>query len=217
MDEGITRRIVKPSDCVIGFGIPTSRESFIQSQATPANRDFVVNKCSDLRDYEREVINYTDQLLPVMTDLGASIIQDLTLHDFSALFNKEPPVIILFAHWNTDSVEFADGLVSIRDVIEAVPRAYNGIIDLCVCHPKELALELRRLRRDCVVKFTEGTTTPAFWLYFYRVLFEKLHDDRMTYLDAVDSTLADFQRHFRKKSWRDYIRSLREFLSKLGL
>jgi hypothetical protein len=217
MSDGITRRIIKPEQCVIGFGIPTSREGFIQSQASPMNRDFVVNNCSDLRDYEREVIDYTDQLFPVIERFGASVIPDLTRDSFSALFNKEHSVVILFAHWKTDSVEFADGLASIKDVIEAVPADYDGIIDLCVCHPEELALELRRARRDCVVKFSESTATPAFWLYFYVALFTKLQNAEMTYLDAIESTITDFQRQLRRKSWRDYIKFLRRFWSKLGL
>lgn len=238
MDELVTRRVIQPSDCVIGFGIPTDHEGFLRAQASPSNRDFVVNCCPDIRDYRREVITYTDRLLPVMTDLGASVVRDLTLHDFKALFYNNPvahgpgsggpaparsggcgysPIIILFAHWNVDSVEFADGLASIEDVIEAVPHSYNGIIDLCVCHPKELALELRRLRQDCVVRFVEGSATPAFWLYFYLVVFKKLLDSRITYLDAVSSTIDNFLNHFQEESCGDYKRFLRRVFSKLGL
>jgi hypothetical protein len=217
MGGRVTRRVVKPDQCVIGFGIPTNRGSFLRAQASPTNRDFVVNNCPDLRDYEREVLDYADELIPGMRGLGASVSEDLTLHGFGRLFTESPSVVILFAHWKTDSVEFADGLASIGEVIEEVPAAYDGIVDLCVCHPKQLALRLRRHRTDCVVKFTEGTATPAFWLCFYVVLLTKLRDAEMTYLDAVESTLADFQRQLRKKSWRDYTKFSRRFLSRPGL
>lgn len=196
MDEIVTRRVIQPSDCVIAFGIPTSHEGFLLARASPSNRDFVINCCSHIRDYRREVISYTARLLPVMAELGASVVRDLTLRDFKALFHSKPPVVILFAHWNVDSIEFADGLATIEDVIDAVPGSYDGIIDLCVCHPEKLALELRRLRQDCIVKFIEGTATPAFWLYFYVVVFRKLSDSRMTYLDAVGSTIDDFWTSF---------------------
>lgn len=217
MDDCVTRRIIKPEQCVVGFGIPTSREGFLRAQASPANRDFVVNNCSDLRDYEREVLNYTDEMIPVLKGLGATVLPDLTLPGFGQLLKKNPPVVILFAHWRTDSVEFNDGLARIEDVIKAVPPDYDGIIDLCVCHPKELALGLRRVRRECVVKFPEDAATPALWLFFYEVLLTKLRDAEMTYLAAVESTISNFQRELVKKSWRDYIKFLRNFLSKPGL
>jgi hypothetical protein len=214
MDEVITRRIIKPCDCVVAFGIPTSLEGFRRARENPANRDFVINRCPDARDYQRQIISYTDKLLPVMTALGASVVRDLTLDGFKTLFSQDPPVIILFAHWDADSIEFADGLASIEDVINAVPIEYGGIIDLCVCHPKKLALELRRLRKNCVVKFAEGRTTASFWLYFYVVLFKKLLSSRMTYLNAVSDTIVNFQDNFRPQSCSDYKRSLRRFFSK---
>jgi hypothetical protein len=214
MDEIITRRIIKPGDCVIGFCIPTTLESFRQAQENPIHRDFVVNRCPDARDYRREVISYTDQLLPAMTALGATVIPDLTLRDFKALFSTNTRVIILFAHWSDDSVEFADGVASIDDVLDAVPPAFDGIIDLCVCHPKKLALELSRLRKDCVVKFTDQKATPSFWLYFYVVVFKKLLTSRTTYLDAVGSAITDFRHSFQQKSCRDYKRFWRRFFKK---
>lgn len=217
MAEIITRRIIKPGDCVIGFGIPTSLKGFRRAQANPANKDFVVNCCPDVRDYQREVIGYTDRLLPVMTALGATVVRDLTLSDFREFFRRGAPVIILFAHWNADSIEFDDGLAGVGEVVEAVPPSFDGVIDLCVCHPRELALELRRLRRECVVRFIERDATPAFWLYFYIVVFKKLAASRMTYLEAVESTIVDFIDGFRRTPCRDYKQSFRNFFARLGL
>jgi hypothetical protein len=215
MGELITRRIVKPGDCLIGFGIPTSREGFLQAQAAPANRDFVVNCFPDYRDYHRQVISYVEELVPVITHLGASVVLDLTLDDFAALFRKQASVIILFAHGTDGSIEFADGLAGAEEVIAAVPPAFDGIIDLCVCHSIELALTLRRARQYCIIKYTETVATPAFWLYFYIAVLKRLQEHETNYLDAVDDTMEALQTQFERESCPDWKNYFRNFLSKL--
>lgn len=218
MGELITRRIVKPFDCLIGFGIPTSGKGFRRAQATPANRDFVVNSFPDERDYHRQVISYVEELVPVITHLGASVARDLTLNDFAALFRKQKKkasVIILFAHGTDGSIEFADRLASAEEVIAAVPPAFDGIIDLCVCHSTELALTLRQARQYCIIKYTETVATPAFWLYFYIAVLKRLQEHETNYLDAVDDTMEALQSQFERESCPDWKNYFRNFLSKL--
>jgi hypothetical protein len=217
MRELITRRIVKPVDCLIGLGIPTSSEGFLRAQSEPANRDFVINCFPDKRDYDKQVIPYVEELLPVIKYLGASVTLDLTLKDFAALFRKQVSIIILFAHGTNGSIEFADGLASAEDVIKAVPPAFDGIIDLCTCHSIELALTLRQARQYCIIKYMETTATPAFWLCFYIAVLKRLKEVETNYLDAFDDTMEALQSQFEQESCPDWKTSLKDFLSKLGL
>jgi hypothetical protein len=82
--------------------------------------------------------------------------------------------------------------VRTSDVIAAVPDRFNGILDLCVCHPKELAKTLERLRPRCLVRSSNREATPVFWLYFYDVLTTILQTRRTTYTAALEETFRRF-------------------------
>jgi hypothetical protein len=116
---------------------------------------------------------------------------DLTLQKFGDLFNSEATdVVILFAHWDTDSIEFFDGPTNVASIVEKVPRTYMGILDLCVCRQDQLPIALRRERPDCVIGFTNKGATPYLWLYFYVLVFKYLNEYDMTYFEAFEKAVS---------------------------
>lgn len=193
MKPSISRRIVKPVNCLLAFGIPGSRESFMMALENPANRDFVVNCCPVWEKYNYEIVSEIDFIEPVIKTLGVRVIHDLRLEDFGQLFKQESvDVIVLFCHWKDEAVEFADGLADVATVVDQIPPGYSGLLDLCVCHPRSLAVAVRNSRPACLTKFTDKIATPEYWLYFYWALFKMLDDADLTYLSALEATVDTF-------------------------
>lgn len=184
---------MKPRDCVIAFGIPITREAFFHALLTPQGRDFVPNCCPDWQDYYFQIVSYTDRLVPLLEQLGAVIVRDVSLKKFGELLRQpQQPVVILFSHWRSEAVEFADGLAPIPAVIREVPNSFRGIVDLCVCHPDSLAVHLGGRWPHSVVKFSGVKTTPALWLYIYFGVMRTLNEEDTTYMDAVERVIREF-------------------------
>ena len=179
-------RPVSPDECVVVFGIPTSKTGFVRHLGQRSRHDFVPNVCPAWPAYER-LVEQIELAIPRINSFGVDLRQDATLSQFAEVFfNKR--VVILFTHWANDRVEFDDGLHRIDTVAAAVPETYDGVIDLCVCHPDELVMTLRRDRPACLIKRTRSKARVSFWLQFYQVLFRVLTDRHVTYSEAVAIT-----------------------------
>lgn len=103
------------------------------------------------------------------------VCTESSLQKFGELFGlKRFDVVILFAHWGKSSVEFHDGFASIPAIVEKIPTDFDGIIDLCTCHPELLTIALRQERPKCLVKFVNNEVIPYQWLHLYLALFTHL-------------------------------------------
>jgi hypothetical protein len=193
LKEVVTRIVVKPRDCVIAFGIPITREAFFHALRTPQGRDFVPNCCPDWQDYYFQIVSYTDRFVPLLEQLGAVVVRDVSLKKFGELLREaQQTVVILFSHWRSEAVEFADGLAPVPAVVREVPNSFRGIVDLCVCHPDSLAVHLSDRWPHSVVKFSGVKTTPALWLYIYFAVMRILNEEDATYMDAVERVIREF-------------------------
>lgn len=83
------------------------------------------------------------------------------------------------------AIEFADGLCTAGEVIEATPHGYPGVIDLTVCNSILLAELLRRTRRPLLVACGEFRASLAFRMIRYRVLMQHLHRRNARYSDVL--------------------------------
>lgn len=184
---------MKPSECVLAFGIPTSEEEFWEAKEDPT-RDFVSNCCPVWQVYKCDVVAHLEEVTPYLKGLGVKIIYGLKLSDLRRLLtDNSNKVVILFSHWRDDSVEFFDGMASADAVVDEVPADFTGIIDLCVCHPVRLAIKLRdHLPLESLVKFTSSKSTPYKWLYFYWAVFTILDDSDVSYLEALKQSVQAF-------------------------
>jgi hypothetical protein len=200
MTEIITRKLIKPQDCVVAVCIPTTRAAHVNALNNPENRDFVPNLGKEWLLYSRDVIAYTSRLLPEIEKLGVTVLYDVTLPTLNKLLSDSSyRIFVLIAHWKDDAVEFADGLENISAIVDAVPTDFDGILDLCVCHPVSLALKLRETRPNCVVRFTNAESTPALWLYYFLALFKKLQLEEITYMAAHEFINREFAKRIEKE------------------
>ena len=181
---------VVPERCAMAFGIASSRSGYERHLATRAAHDFVPAVCPAWPAYAR-VVRQLDAAIARLRSLGVVVHRDVTLEDFGRCFDGAS-VVILFSHWARDSVEFDDGLAPYTDVVSAVPHDFSGVVDLCVCHPAALVLQLRRDRRECLIKASQSKTRISYWLQFYVVLFQYLRNTASTYSDAVEIVATGF-------------------------
>src|SRR5437660_4940776 len=154
MDQPISRRIITPKDCLLSFGIPTSREEFFEAKQNPNNRDFAVNHYASWAKYYSDIVGPLDLVEPAIRSIGVRTIHRLTLSEFRRLlFEDRVRVLIVFSHWSDESVEFAEGLHKVSEVIESIPKDYSGILDLGICHPECLYLGVLSSREGCLLSY----------------------------------------------------------------
>jgi len=193
----ITDKIIKPSQCAIGFGIPTNKADFYHDK-TRQDKDFA-KRFKTWPMYKDQIVDHFNQAEVTIKQLGVFVIEQFTLDAFRDFFLQDRfDVIILFSHWKKQTIEFHDGLKHFSDIIDAVPLDFSGIIDLCVCHPKDLRIGLDNKRPKCIVKFTTEDALPWFWIIFYQALFMYLQLNDSTYIEAVETVFKKFQHASRK-------------------
>lgn len=186
-----TERIIRPEDCALGFGIPTTEDAFLKARRDP-RREFARKFCA-LGQYRAKILRPVELNRPRLIALGAHVVEGMTSDAFGSLFGAGFNVVILFSHWKANGVELADGLIAIPELVDRVPADFVGVVDLCVCHPEKFTTALRAERPRCLVRYTEKPATPALWLSFYFFLFHQLKHRSLTYLEALDTTIAQFR------------------------
>lgn len=186
----ISKETISPAQCVIGFGIPTSEQKFREDYRHP-KKDFAKMYQGIWPKYRNQFIDPYKNVSKKLICTKVNLIPELTFAAFREAFSTYR-VVVLFSHWADDQVEFADRMVPTDEIIEAVPEAFDGVIDLCVCHPVSLAAGLRMKRAYCLSRFINREATPLLWLHYYQVLFEHLKRTPLTYLKATDDVIKTF-------------------------
>ena len=196
MSEPVSERIIKPSDCIVAFGIPTTQEEYLDAVDDPESRDFLTNPMNrPWGKYHRDFVCHLESIAPHLEAMGTRIKYGTRLGDLKEFcYDDAIRVIVLFSHRNGGTIEFFDGMATASDILALIPMDFSGMIDLCVCNPEELYLRLKHERVDCVVKRIEVDATPGLWLYFYHALFKVLREADTTYTHALETVVNEFRR-----------------------
>ena len=204
----IAERIVKPEQCALVFGIPLCRKDFFNDQ-THLNKSFAKKYHWSWDKYVKELIYDFDLIKPRLIEKGVVIYPGtITFEKFGTLFSAGFDVIILFSHWERDAIEFYDGLVDYRAIVETIPESFDGFLDLSVCSPYSLVIELRRDRQKGLIRQIkrqkekrDEELIPCYWLAFYLALFTHLKACDRNYLQAVEDVIAGFRKKMKRKSY----------------
>jgi hypothetical protein len=90
----LTRRTIKPSGCVMAFGVPTDRGGF--ERALRNNKaEYAKLSLGGWPQYEDGAVNPITRLITMLSKWGVRIVQDLSLLQFIALCTGEFDTIIL--------------------------------------------------------------------------------------------------------------------------
>jgi hypothetical protein len=193
--EPIFARRIRPQDCAILLGIPTDYDGFRRDLGAP-NKDLVPNRCPVWPLYRREVVEPAQRLMATARSCGVDVRADAVLSDISRACDGRRSVIIFAGHWTDGRVEFLDGLHPFRAIVEQVPMAFEGFLDLLVCAPDDLAIALRDLRPRSIVRFAMQTNVvPMIWFGVFEALFTSLSEAPRPYMVAFSEITALFLRN----------------------
>jgi len=182
--------VVKPSQCIFAIGLPTSRAAFERDRRSEL-KDFVPKRLPSWLRYTHEIILPFRHYLPHYRKLGVQVVEEVDETTLRSLFSENShAVLILFSHFTDQHVELSDRMVSVTRFVELVPEGFDGIIDLCVCHPDGLPFRLRDERPASSIKFTHREATTAAWLAMYRVMFELLKRCEMSYAKGLEGAIV---------------------------
>lgn len=197
MDLGITDRVTKPHNCVLAFGIPTSKEGFERARKY-VHSSYVQHYANKFSDngwfrYYNQLVKTVRQISAVSKELGVEVRTDVSSAEFGSLLGSVWHVVILFSHWNGCAVEFCDGFAEATKIVEGVTIGDSGVIvDLSVCQSRSLANELKRRLPHCLIRFVDAKASPVLWLHLYWAVFKHLNDYNLSYLDALEEIAALF-------------------------
>lgn len=178
---------IKPSECVLGFGVPVTEKAFRQSLKDP-KRDFASLFPSWSR-YEAEWISDLNAVMPDLRKWGVRVLEEVTLASFAIQVSTQPAATILFSHTRGGAIEMADGMNSPETLVELVPCDYTGTLDLAACGPVDLVAALIRRRPLCRFRYVVEDTTPLYWVHFYHLVFWLLQTRTLTYQQAVEQAI----------------------------
>lgn len=96
----ITREIVKPRDCVIGLGIPYTREAFQHDKSSKAA--CYASFYRNWLHYDACVVKPFGKLVALARKLQIEIVADLSYSRIHDLFGNRPThkVIIMISHYD---------------------------------------------------------------------------------------------------------------------
>ena len=173
------------NECVIGFGVPLTETSFRKQEQSPTGGDFIHSQGLTWDTYRYFFADACAQVLVRLRQWNVHVIEELTFDALADVFSKPPKVVILFAHWTArEAVELADGMIFSEAIIRVIPSNFQGIFDLCVCHPMSLVVGIKEKCPDCLVKYTAKNATLLWWLYLYEAMF-KILTTRPDYFQAL--------------------------------
>ncbi len=116
--------------------------------------------------------------------------------DLAALSRKVRAArnLVVFAHcdWRKERVELREGMVSYHSFVGALPTSFDGFVDLSVCKPRTLPLQLKQRHPAATVKSAAARLDPVPWLHFYAYLFIVLGTRSCTYAEALIETTHKF-------------------------
>jgi hypothetical protein len=205
----VSERVLRPADVTVGFCIPTTVTGYREHLARPESHEFAGMVSRSELIYKKAIINLCIDARKKMSATGAQIADDVTVSRFSELIRDEHcHCFILFAHVKEGRlIEFFDGLREFDALINAVPFCYSGILDLCLCNARNLAIELRRARPAIgPIKVVDSLVDFAFNVRLYTGLVKLLSEGSFTYLEAFSAAVQALKQSPPETCWRRLFR-----------
>lgn len=193
-----SERSVRPADCGLLISVPVDTVSF--RERLERRRGYVADMAREYgwtprsadaawTLYERVGADPVRRATDRCVELGVAVIADAHLRDLRPCCERHP-VVTLFAHCDSSDpdhalVEFAEGLVPLVRVVEEIPDAFAGVIELALCRSWRLGEVVKTMRPDSLVIVHRDEIRPAFRAPFYRAVIEELAQRPRRYTDVV--------------------------------
>jgi hypothetical protein len=183
-----------PRACGAAIAVPLTRERFIADRVD-ARKQFVRQWTDSFPGFTADRLwagyqataGYGRMVAAEAEAAGVRVMTDAALSAWRTLA-QTCHVLTLFAHWasgDTPSIEYADGIVPLQEAVDALPRRFDGVVDLTVCHSTQALAMLKRARPRCTVLANRDPAWLDVRLAIYRQIIRLLQRERLSYVDAA--------------------------------
>src|SRR5260370_35376770 len=93
----VSRRIVKPPNCVLALGIPTTREGFRMAQQSD-RADFAKRFLGGWAQYYAQFLVDLEAVEPILRKWGVTVVHQATLVAFASVLAQPLHAVILLSH-----------------------------------------------------------------------------------------------------------------------
>lgn len=83
------------------------------------------------------------------------------------------------------AIELADGMHTVPEFIEAIPRSFDGVLDMTVCNSVIVGAAVKRARPDCLVAVNRYPAEMHVRMTFYALAVESLARRNAPYIDVL--------------------------------
>jgi len=193
MTSALTTKPTSLNKCLLGIGIPLTKEAFIESLQTENQKDFIKSKIqkqnvsnSTLWDlYKQTIVNTSLEILKKIEKIGVTVICDFSLKHLQLIENYETTTII--GHWveNQEKIELADGTHSILEFTNAIPQDIECMLDLTVCQSEKLLSQIKKRNENIYVRCFSSKVDFRHNLLYYQLIINILKNDKkLNFLEA---------------------------------
>ena len=193
---------VLPAHCTVVIGLPCTRPGFEHSVRTSDNA-YARQYPGGWDQYCVQWLTPMNQFARAAQSLGVKLVPEASAATLKASFHRpDLAVLVLLSHWSAHAVEMAGGFASVADLVDMVPDRFDGVLDLCICHPDGLAAALVREKPACLVRFKPRKVSPLWWLPYFEGLFRMLASGKFTYVQAYELINLELAERMTKNGLR---------------
>ena len=198
--ENSAAKLITAKNCSIAIGLPTSISDFNLSLENSKN-SYGHSFAGGWEQYKYQWLDPFTKFSNECCCLGVTFELTSSLHDLCEAFRRPHlHVFLLLSHWHSSEIEWCGKFESTYDFIQVMPPDFNGVIDLCICHPNTLAEQLGILRPSCLVRYTPTKVNPDRWLPYFKGIFRLLNTGKYSYITAHEALGLQMAKKYSRQS-----------------
>ncbi len=176
VNTAIVDRLVKPAATSILAGLPENETDFEKTKSGMGL--YASSFAGGWAQYEFTFLRPLRALLNLATRIGIHVESKASLVEFETAFSRPATdqetvrLVLILSHWHGQCIEFRGVLVPIDQLVGAIPEEFEGVLDLCVCHPIALVEALLKAKPNCLVRQSEVKLKPNVWFEYYKIFFQ---------------------------------------------
>jgi hypothetical protein len=161
VDSNAVRRPCRLSDWTFVLGLPASSRDFTRAKAYG---EFCVGLTFE--QYRRDLPDAFEQHIAPLTRFGLSVVRYATSRQYSRALCQTNPTI-LYTHCDGSKLEFRDGMIPFKQIVDMIQPSFAGIAEICACAPVGLQDLIKSRAPASLVKVSRSTLSSGLWMAYY--------------------------------------------------
>jgi hypothetical protein len=170
------------------IGIPTTHEQFIATEGIPGL--FAEAFAGRWTLYKTVVLAELERAIQEWVTTGVRCIRNASVLDWRRYLQTQGAVFLFSHSVRGAAIELTCGAVANADLAADVPQTFDGVLDLCACRGKALAMEIRKRVKGGLIRFSDRRLSVDTWATYFTVLFRLLGTGEHGYLAASEKATS---------------------------